>query len=260
MFKIGFTGGSIAAGTGWILPDEQDLMWINLVHKNCFSDLACVNNSVKGVPNSTIFKESLKLITDDALAYLICSWVSVPRYCIDLGFELYSTEVLFTINASMHDVGLNTGTISKNYLDNIRNRFLALHHHHSEIKIVVEYINIINKLCKQKNIKVYHINDSGPWDKNYFTRLNNVFPEDYTEFTKTSILNVKKRNDEEIFKLYKKLHDEYDALGGIHESSWINLYSSWQENQIDVNHDDSHPGQQSNFNYYTTVKNFLISQ
>ena len=261
MLKIGFTGGSITAGAGWKLPDEQDLMWTNLVHRNCFLDLACVNSGRNGASTFVVFKESLKLITDNTLAYLICSWLTGPRHHIEVGFEQYTTSVSFSANSLMRDIVLNTGIIyKKNYLENIRNRFLALHHYHQEIKAVVEYVNIINKLCKQKNINVYHINDSCLWDKNYFTRLNNVFPEDYTEFTKTSILNVNNRADEEIFNLYKKLHDEYDTLGGIQEDSWINLYSSFEENQIDVNHDNEHPGQQSNFNYYTTVKNFLENQ
>ena len=261
MSKIGFTGGSLTVGTGWNLPDEQDLTWVNLVHKNCFSDLTCINAGIVAAPNAFIFKKSIDLIANNNdLAYLICSWVSAPRYIISAGFELYSTDVRCTPNSTINDVNLNTGTIPKKYIENLRNRFLALHHYHNEIKLIVEYVNIINKLCKQKNITVYHINDSCGWDKNYFDRLENVSPEEYTTFTKTSILNIINRNDDEIFKLYTKLHNEYDSAGGINESSWINLYSSWINNQIDVNHDDSHPGQQSNFNYYVTVNNFLKSQ
>ena len=62
MSKIGFTGGSITLGYGWNLPDEQDLMWVNLVHKNCFSDLTCVNASIGGASNAAVFKESIDLI------------------------------------------------------------------------------------------------------------------------------------------------------------------------------------------------------
>ena len=261
MPKIGFTGGSITIGYGWDLPDEQDLMWVNLVHKNCFADLRCVNTSVGGASNSDIFKQSIDMIVNhNDLIYLMCSWVSAPRYTFSAGFELYSTNVMCMPNSIINDINLNTGTIPKKYLENLRNRFLALHHYHNEIKLIIEYVNIINKLCKQKNITVYHINDSCMWDKNYFNRLNNTCPEEYTTFTKTSILNIINRNDEEILKLYTKLHNEYESAGGIHESSWINLYSSWLDNQIDVNHDKIHPGQQSNFNYYTTVSNFLKSQ
>jgi len=261
MSKIAFTGGSITSGSGWNLPNEQDLMWVNLVHKNCFSDLTCINAALVGAPNVFIFQKTIDLIVNNNdLAYLICSWVSSPRYYISAGFELYSTTMYFGPNSDLQDINLNTGTIPKKYIENLKNRFLALHHCHYEIKLIIEYVNIINKLCKQKNITVYHINDSCDWDKNYFDRLENVFPEEYTKFTKTSILNIKNRNDDEIFKLYTKLHNEYDLAGGIDESSWINLYSSFFDNQIDVNHDGKHPGQQSNFNYYVTVNNFLKSQ
>jgi hypothetical protein len=261
MSKIAFTGGSITAGLGWNLPDEQDLMWVNLVHKNCFSDLSCINAARNGAPNAFIFQKSIDLVVNtNDLAYLFCSWVSAPRYFIDPGFELYTTSVHFGPNSAIHDVDLNTGTIPKKYIENLKNRFLALHHYHHDIVMIVEYVNIINKLCKQKNITVYHVNDSCGWDKNYFDRLENVSPEEYTAFTKTSILNIINRSDDDIFKLYTKLHNEYDSAGGIDESSWINLYSSWIDNKIDRNHDGQHPGQQSNFNYYITVNNFLKSQ
>jgi hypothetical protein len=243
------------------MPAEQDLMWVNLVHKNCFSDLTCINAGINGAPNAVIFKKTIDLIANnDDLAYLICSWVAAPRYIISTGFELHLTDVVFTPNSIINDINLNTGIIPKKYLENLQSRFLALHHCHNEIKLIVDYINIINKLCKQKNITVYHINDACIWDKNYFNRIHDIFSKEYTEFTKTTILNITNRKDDEIFKLYTKLHDEYDSLGGINESSWINLYSSWIDTQIDVNHDGRHPGQQSNFNYYTTVNNFLKSQ
>lgn len=261
MFKIAFTGSSHVAGVGWNLPEEQDLMWTNLVHKNCFSDLICVNASIPGCSNSDIFKQSIELIaSNDNLECLICSWVDVPRYTFSAGFELYPTDIKFVIGHSNGDIKLSTGTIPKKYIENLQNRFLTLHHYHHEIKLIIEYVNVINKLCKQKNIKVYHVNDACPWDEKYFDCLTDVFPEAYTEFTKTNILNVVNRNDEEIFKLYTKLHNEYDLAGGIRQSSWINLYSSWFNNQIDANHDNVHPGQQSNFNYYTIVSNFLKSQ
>jgi len=261
MSKIAFTGGSITVGLGWNLPDEQDLMWVNLVHKNCFPDLSCINAAQSGAPNVFVFQKSIDLIVNNNdLAYLFCSWVSAPRYFIDPGFELYTTGVHFGPNSTVNDINLNTGTIPKSYIENLKNRFLALHHYHHDIVKIVEYVNIINKLCKQKNITVYHVNDSCGWDKNYFDRLENVCPEEYTAFTKTSILNIINRSDNDILKLYTKLHNEYDSAGGIDESQWINLYSSWVDNKIDRNHDGQHPGQQSNRNYFTTVNNFLQSQ
>ena len=113
MLKIGFTGGSITAGAGWKLPDEQDLMWTNLVHRNCFLDLACVNSGRNGASTFVVFKESLKLITDNTLAYLICSWLTGPRHHIEVGFEQYTTSVSFSANSLMRDIVLNTGIIYK---------------------------------------------------------------------------------------------------------------------------------------------------
>lgn len=261
MSKIAFTGGSITSGEGFILPSEQDFMWVNLVHKTCFPNLEVINAGYGGTSNTDIFKETIKVIAQNQdLSVLICSWVHLLRYRFDVGFELYDTTAVWSPVSLVRKFDLNSGTISKKYVENLRNRFLGLHHNHYEICKLLDYINTINELCCRLGITVYHVNDSCPWDQDYFNRLENAMPDQYTNFTKTEILNIKNRDDEEIFKLYKKLHDEYALAGGVHNAHWINLYSSWSDNIIDTNHDNYHPGIQSNHNYYITVKNFLATQ
>jgi len=260
MSIIAFTGGSITSGVGWNLPEEQDYMWVNLLHKNCFSDLKLVNAGTQGTTNEEIFRKTLKLIADEEhLSILICSWVSLIRQKFSVGLELWPTEIVVNgvTPLRIKDFKLSTGILPTKYLSDLKNRFLSLFHYHYEIKKILEYINIINKLCAQKNIQIYHVNDSCPWDKNYFVELNNVKPEQYTNFTKSTILNIEQRSDEEIFQLYKKLHEEYRSLGGVQEHTWVNLYDSWLDNITDYNHDGFHPGKQSNFYFYTVVKNFL---
>jgi hypothetical protein len=87
-----------------------------------------------------------------------------------------------------------------------------------------------------------------------------VLPEDYTPFTKTHILDIESKNDNDIFKLYNIMHDEYNCAGGIDSCDWINLYSSMKDCQIDTNYDKIHPGKISNQQYYQQVSNFLKSR
>ena len=260
---VAFTGGSLTAGVGWNMddPDQRDKLWVNLVHQGIdqFKDLALINAAESGVSNTDIFIRSLELMTTvPDLKYLVCSWVVLMRYRFSLGLELYETHQNLHDGADVvKDHDLNTGRVPKSYIDSVKNRFFALHHDHYEICKLLKFVNIINNLAHQLGITVYHINDSLPWDKNYFARLNNVLPEDYTNYTKTEILNIKNRDDAEIFALYKKIHDEYDALGGCQPQSWVNLYESLEELKLDHNNDNYHPGTQSNVLYFEKFKAFL---
>jgi len=132
-----------------------------------------------------------------------------------------------------------------------------LHHDHNEICKLIENVSIINQLCKIQNIKVIHINDSCPWDKNYFIKIENSKPNQYTEFTKNNILYVNNRDDEEIYLLYDKMHNDIKRHGGVYESEWVNLYDSFISLQIDFNDDNVHPGKLSNQEYFNLVKNYV---
>jgi hypothetical protein len=236
------------------------------VHKKIpeFQNLTCINAAVSGASNTEIFVDSLKIISNILdLEYLICSWVALLRYNFNIGLETYDTRQPFHQGFdTAKDHNLNTGAVGKAYIDNIKNRFFALHHDHYEICKLIKYINIINAVCNRLGIKVYHVNDSLPWDQDYFKKLEgiNVFPEDYTSYTKTEILNINNRNDQEIQALYNKIHNEYEVLGGIQSNSWINLYKSLEDLKFDHNNDNYHPGTQSNQHYFQQVKLFLENQ
>ena len=81
-----------------------------------------------------------------------------------------------------------------------------------------------------------------PWPKDYFTKKEFTLPSELSEFERR-ILNVDTRDDEEIIKLYNKIHNDYQSYGGIHEEYWLNLYDSLRSLQIDdASSTDQHPG------------------
>lgn len=273
MSKVVFTGCSYTAGNGWhkstdsysvANKDSADL-WVNL----CYNQLDQLNNldlrnyGSGGASNTEIFSNTTRAIAEHTdIDIIFCQWTSMPRYRINLGFERWNPrETTGTNGRPIHNITLSDGTkFSRKYINDVIDRFKALHHLHGEILKVVEYSNILTKLAEKFNIKIYFINGMCPWDQDYFVRLVNVMPEQYTPFTKKEILNIAHRNDQDIFKLYKIMHDEYDEIGGINQNLWINLYNSMQQNKIDTNYDNRHPGQQSNQLYFQQVKSFIDSK
>ena len=273
MRKLVFSGCSITAGNGWldssseksglVSCSDSPYLWTNLCHDriNEFKDLSVVNVAQGGLSNSDIFEKTVDAcsIHGSDIDMLLCQWTSAPRYSFNAGFELWDTSEHFFNDGRTHDVNLNNGTIwSRKYVRDLIDRIRVLHHLHWEILKVVKYTNILIKIAKKIGIKnIFFINGICPWDKNYFSELNNVKPESYTLFTKKEILNIESRSDEDIYKLYHLAHKHYQDAGGITESHWINLYDSFISNRIDFNFDNNHPGKLSNHRYFEIVRDRL---
>jgi len=276
MKKVVFTGCSFTSGVGWADVDPEKSsqisvqhhpnLWVNLCHDQIskLKKLKLINAGIGGASNTDIFQATVKEIGNHSnIDTIICQWTGMPRYNFSLGLELWPTNetIQNNLSRSKFSVNLSNGTRwSRKYLDDLLDRLLVLHHLHGEILKVVEYSNILKKLSKKLNIKLYFVNGICPWDQNYFVRLSNVLPEDYTPFTKKTILEIESRDDDTIFKLYKKIHDEYDQAGGIDPADWINLYDSMVRNTVDTNYDNEHPGTQSNQVFFQLVKKFLENQ
>lgn len=274
--KLIFSGCSFTLGAGWKdmgSPEESiknfdknsPYLWVNLCHDNIerLKKLEMINLGQGGASNTEIFQNTIRAISNfsDQIDIIFCQWTSMPRYNWNVGFELWGTNEKMQLDSCpyKHDVNLNRGDHwPREYIDDLINRLRVLHHLHWEILKIVDYSNIITRLAEKTNIQnVFFINGICPWDSNYFVELDNVLPEEYTEFTKKDILNIDTRDDEDIFKLYKLAHQHYREYGGIDGSKWINLYDSFLKNQIDVNFDNSHPGIESNKIYYNMIKTRL---
>lgn len=273
MSKLVVAGCSLSSGTGFD-PDNPFVdcldapeLWVNLCAKNidALSSLELINVSQRGASNTIIFENAVKEIGKHGnnIDTMFCQWTAMPRYQFSVGLEFWSTnESLVPRQRSKEDVSLVNGIkIKRSYLDNLLNQLNALHHLHSEILKVVKYTNILKNLAAKNNIKIYFINGICPWDKDYFKKLSspNITPKDLTDFTKTKILNIEHRSDEDIFKLYNIIHEDYDREGGIDPRDWINLYDSMGRNKKDLNADNEHPGIISNQYYFDQINNFLKS-
>lgn len=270
---IAFTGCSFTAGYGWgeSLDSKEDkdspYLWTNICCKTVdqFYGLPSVNLSQSGASNTDIFEQAVQAISihKDQLQYLICQWTSFPRYRLTPSLDKWITDVSINPNVVRRvqaDINLGSGeSWSKEYVNDLIDRFLVLHHLHPEILKIVRYTNIIADLCKAWNIVPVFVNGLCGWDNNYFVNLQgpNVCPEDYTNFTKKNVLDIDSKTDEEIFRLYKLIHQDYEHAGGIDPCIWVNLYESWIRLQADYNSDSHHPGIKSNMNQANQIKKYI---
>lgn len=272
--KVVFAGCSLTAGTGWDPANIKETvptypgLWVNLCYQNIpkLSQYELVNIGAGGASNSEIFIN----VTNSLAAYgnnietLFVQWTAWPRYNFNTGFETWPTvEKLHNRNRNNHDILLRDGTrISRNQIRTLLDKLSSLHHPHWEILNVVKFSNIIKSLAEQVGINnVFFINGLCGWDQNYFVKLDNALPHQYSDFTRYNILEVQHRpnNEQEIIALYNLAHQQYQDAGGINLSNWLNIYNSLFQNKIDVNFDNLHPGTKSNQLYFKIIYSGLQS-
>jgi hypothetical protein len=262
MNKTVFTGCSFTAGSGFESMKNEPALWVNLLHSSHskLNQTQLINAGVEGRSNANIFKDTVfNLLTQSNVKYLFVEWTSMPRYDLSLGLETYNTHQLFMPNMPVVTHNLHLITYPEQYLKKINDRFTALAHDHYEIVCLLEYIRLINLLCRLKECQVFYINGLCPWDNKYFEKLENTLPSEYTDYTKKQI-QTSTRADDEVFELYDKIHHEYQTAGGIQEGQWLNLYLSMRDQRIDVNDDGLHPGIESNQLYYQQFTQALDSK
>ena len=260
-----FTGCSYTAGSGFELEKTDPGLWVNLLHKNAevLQNTKLVNCGVSGASNDQIFIDTIEHILKYHTKFVFVEWTSYPRHLFNVGLETYATRVNFIPNCSIEldntnqQLELNEITYTKKYLEELRDRVVTLNHPYYEISKIVSYVNILINLCKLKKCSIFFINGLCDWDQDFFIKKENVLPYDYTDYTK-KILNIDNRDDDEIYALYNKIHSEYDSIGGIQESHWLNLYNSLRKNRIDVNSDNVHPGYKSNQKYFKFLSQALL--
>ena len=240
-----FAGCSYTAGSGFELEKNEPSLWVNQLHDKFFSHTTKLNVSQAGRSNAGIFQDTMRALVDYSVNYAIVEWTSAPRYELELGFELYTTRQVFMPGTQCRSINTHSINYSSDYLNAVRDRFTALAHDCYEILNIVDYVNTILKVSKLTNTQVFFVNGLCLWDHNFFVKKTNCLPDQYTKYTQR-LLNSNTRDDDEVFQLYCKMHDNFDSAGTINQNHWLNLYDSMRNQRIDVNQDKLHPGTQSN--------------
>jgi len=237
MKSVLFAGCSYTAGNGWELESKDPNLWVNLLYQNtALNQWPLLNVSRGGRSNAGIFSDAVYNLTHHDCEYAFVAWTCSPRYEMELGLETYDTRYVIVANSTERQHNLNDCTYTVDYLRKINDRVILLAHPHYEILNLVYYVNSLIAIAKLTGTKIFFINSLCAWDQNYFDRLHNVLPSEYTPFTQ-KIINVSSRADNECEQIYNKIHNQYKELGGIQETTWVNLYDSMRKNKIDTNLD-----------------------
>lgn len=260
-----FSGCSFTAGHGWnpddpgaAARDHPDL-WCNLVA----GGQDRINVGSGGASNRDIFRNTVQAVSEhwDQISVALVQWTSMPRYRFDLGLEEWNTGESLQNRDRSDEINIAEAWTDRQTVNDVIDRFLALHHLHPEICDVIAMTACLRQLCDRAGIRLVLINGLCPWDHGYFSHRTRPDrkPSDLTRFTQDTILHVRAREDSQIFRLYDRIHDNYSRLGTIHENHWANLYNSFKHLQVDTNHDRQHPGKLSNQIYAKIIKDFLAS-
>lgn len=243
-----FTGCSYTEGIGLSLTKTDPGLWCNILHQHpALKELIVINSGKNSATNEEIFSQSVEDLIKFLPKYAFVCWTEHLRLKINPGIETYPTRIFMSTNSSIDtDIKLNNVTYSIDYITSIKNRVFALENLHYKFLEILNYCRKLTHLAELVGTKLYFINGICEWDQNYFNHISlpNRTPDMLTPLTQ-SLLHVKNRDDEEIFKIYDQMHQEYKETQGL--TNWINLYDGYRSKfYLDVGDDNLHPGYKSN--------------
>jgi hypothetical protein len=255
MKKILVVGCSITKGHGLREESRDPDLWVNQI----FDQIGEVHNLAKtGMNNHWIFLEAMSAIQREKNTYdiVLVGWSAIPRYCFHLGLELYSVHTRLVDD---HDINVNNRvTFTGKWLKQLGDDLRKMHNDHWDILDLIKYINALIMVQEtSEDKKIIFVNTLSPWSRGYFDSKKVSLPSDLDPYEQ-DLLQVDTRDDDEIFQLYKMVHEQYSQYGGIRESHWLNLYDSLRSMQIDdVSASDGHPGYQSQKKYADYLRPIL---
>jgi hypothetical protein len=254
-----FSGCSYTVGVGLLNQSLDSDLWVNILHSTVdrLKTTQLMNVGKSGGTNRDIFLNAVDAVSTVDCEYLFVSWTELFRMHLDPGTETYSTNLYFGPKCQIDDINLNNGIMySAKYIENIKNRLFDLYSPHYLMVEIVNYTNILKKLCDKLGITVFFLNALvTEWDLNYFDQITTPdrTPGMTTKFTQ-QMLNAATRDDDEYFTIYDRIHQEYS---GIKQFNWLNIDQCYRNDFfLDRGLDNLHPGIKSN----RAFANFLIQK
>tara|TARA_R100001163_G_C5024888_1_gene166691 strand:+ start:216 stop:1031 length:816 start_codon:yes stop_codon:yes gene_type:complete len=200
-----------------------------------------------GDDNLQIYRSALTGLMQNDYHSLLVVWQSIPFTNTHFGLELYSTRCgLISPVVPVSDINMvNKQIIPRSALVNMQKHLLAYYNHHWDIINLLFYCNSLIHVGKSTDTQIRFVHYNLPWRANrYFDQHEWQTPTELDPFTQ-EILQCDERDDEESKKLYKHIHKEYDNVGGMQSSYWMNLYNPMCDMKTDTTADGLHPGYKS---------------
>lgn len=245
--NILFSGCSHTEGYG--LDDGKDDVnnYCNVLASLAFKNNIKIKNiGTAGHSNLRIFLDTCFELSQMTYDFAFISWTSYPRLVTWLGLEEYECKRCFMPNNNIVEHNGNDLQFSSKFLNNLNNNLSLINNDHYEILDIVQYCNLLQNLFKET--KIFFINNVCVWDIDYFSPLVDFSIDKITSYTK-KLLNVTNRDQDQVQRLYHKIHSDYHAKGGINPEQWLNLYRCFQNFRLDLANDNLHLGPRSHKAY-----------
>jgi hypothetical protein len=245
-----FNGCSFTVGEGFSIECRDDYIYDRLVAKKFNFNLT--NIAIGGSSNYTIFMRTADAIQSKKYNIIFTQWSALNRMWLSPGPETY-----FFINDHKYpDFKYRDIYLSPKEKIKFTNTLLLLNHDYQNIFDLVDYCKILNNLACIASVKLFFINGLIPWTTDLITQVNsNNLTISLSEYTK-NILDFDNRDDSSIIQYFIKLQDKFKQLD---QTNWINLFSSFQSNMVDIGPEGHHPGISSHQLMADRVVHFLTA-
>jgi hypothetical protein len=224
-------------------PYHPDLWHIQICNRVFGKDNYTFENLAQvGASNSVIFLNTAQALLKNKYDVAVVQWSTLDRINFHVGFEEYPTMVKMHHSPDVNLVG--KVTVPGKWLNKLGDDLRSVQNNHYLIMDLLRYINILVGISELVQTKIFFVETPRLWSPDFLTQRTNFEPRDLSEFEQ-EILDVAKRDDDQIYRMYNLMHDSYSQIGGVHEDKWLNLYSAlidyhWIDGITD--NDKKHPG------------------
>lgn len=246
--NVCFNGCSLTVGEGFPITDRDPYIYDRLVSKKF--NFKSTNLAIGGSSNYTIFMRSANAIQSKKYNIVFTQWSALNRIWLSPGPEVY----YFVNDKKYPDFKYRDLYISPKEKIKLNNNLLLLNHDYQNILDLIDYCKILNQLAQANSTKLFFINGLLPWQDDLVNLIDvGKFSTSLSDYTK-NILDFNNRNDDEIVQYFNKLQDKFKQLD---QTNWINLFSSFNSNVVDVGPEGHHPGIDSHKWLAEQISNFL---
>jgi hypothetical protein len=245
--KVAFAGCSMTRGDGFDMAYLAPEIWPNIISR--VFDFEPKNLGISGASNLRIFQTASQAILSKKYDLVFCQWTMLNRLWLSPDPDIW----YFVTGDIKHSFEYRNVKLNQQEKTDLERMITQLNHDYQNIIELVDYIKILEELAQHNQVKIAHVNGMVPWqsdlsDENTVNDFSAWSP--YTR----QLLDFDNRSDEEIKKLFLKLHNKFLELN---PRRWINLFNSFQSQIVDVAPLGPHPGLRSHVLMSNLVRNYL---
>lgn len=250
MKTISFFGGSNLVGAGYPDGVSSNDIYPNIIARHGYN---IENHGIAGASSYEIFLNVLQRITQDTLPDIVCiEWNTFIRYKFhpspDFSIRVSSSPIVMPTNWP-HAISLTAKELNK-----FQETLMLLDGEYQRILTLINYCNILQNLCDQKNINLAMFAGNTGWNRDLFIdHSKDIGKWTLSKHTK-ELLDFDNRDDENILELLSTLKNNFDLLD---LKKWVFVFEDINSFRVDHAPLDKHPGPKTMELIAKKIVNFL---